>query len=31
MNGDEKSLKYMETYNKKDVTILEKVFIKLLP
>lgn len=31
MNGYEKSLKYMESYNKKDVIILEKVFIKLLP
>ena len=31
MEGDEKSLKYMEKYNKHDVEILEEVYLTLLP
>ena len=31
MNGDEEALEYMLTYNKKDVTQLEKVYLKLRP
>lgn len=31
MNGDQEALNYMETYNRKDVTILEKVYLKLRP
>ena len=31
MNGDQASLDYMEKYNRKDVTILEQVYLKLRP
>ena len=31
MKGDQKALDYMESYNRKDVTILEKVYLKLRP
>lgn len=31
MQGDEESLKYMEEYNRHDVEILEKVYLKLRP
>ena len=31
MNGDEEALEYMLTYNKKDVTQLELVYLKLRP
>lgn len=31
LSGDEEALDYMEKYNIKDVIILEKVFLKLLP
>lgn len=31
MNGDDKSWKIMERYNKKDVTLLEQVYNELLP
>ena len=31
MNGDKEALDYMLTYNKKDVTQLEKVYLKLRP
>lgn len=31
MEGDEVSLKYMETYNKHDVELLEEVYLKLRP
>lgn len=31
MQGDEESLKYMETYNKQDVLVLENVYLKLRP
>jgi DNA polymerase elongation subunit (family B) len=31
MEGDEESLRYMEKYNKEDVVILEKVYLKLRP
>lgn len=31
MQGDEESLKYMETYNRKDVELLEDVYLKLRP
>lgn len=31
IEGDEESLEYMLTYNKRDVTLLEEVFIKLRP
>ncbi len=31
MNGDEKALEYMETYNKYDVELLENIYIKLRP
>jgi len=31
LDGDKESLKYMEIYNKKDVEILEEVYIKLKP
>lgn len=31
MKGDEEALEYMETYNKKDVEILEEVYLKLRP
>lgn len=31
MEGDQESLDYMQEYNKHDVTILEEVFIQLMP
>ena len=31
LNGSQKALDYMERYNRKDVTILEKVYLKLRP
>jgi hypothetical protein len=31
MDGDAESLKYMETYNRKDVEILEEVYLNLRP
>lgn len=31
LDGDQKALKYMLKYNKKDVTILEEVYLKLRP
>lgn len=31
MDGDVEALKYMETYNKYDVELLEKVYLKLRP
>ena len=31
MEGDSESLKYMETYNKKDVEILEEVYLRMRP
>ncbi len=31
MNGEQEALDYMETYNRKDVVILEKVYLKLRP
>lgn len=31
MEGDDQSLKYMLTYNKRDVTLLEEVYLKLRP
>lgn len=31
MNGDQEAMEYMEFYNRKDVTILEKVYFKLRP
>jgi DNA polymerase elongation subunit (family B) len=31
LNGDKKALQYMLKYNKKDVTILEEVYLKLRP
>ena len=31
MKGDQKALDYMESYNRKDVIILEKVYLKLRP
>ena len=31
LDGDKESLKYMETYNKKDVEILEETYIRLKP
>lgn len=31
MEGDEKSLKYMEKYNRKDTVILEEVYLRLRP
>ena len=31
MNGDQESLDYMESYNRKDVKILEQVYLKLRP
>jgi DNA polymerase elongation subunit (family B) len=31
MKGEEDALKYMEEYNKKDVVILEEVYLKLRP
>lgn len=30
-NGDEKSLEYMATYNKRDVEILEEVYLRMRP
>ena len=31
MEGDETALEYMETYNRKDVEILEEVYLKMRP
>lgn len=31
MDGDEESLKYMEEYNRKDVDILEEVYLRIRP
>lgn len=31
MDGDQEALNYMQKYNKKDVTILEQVYLKLRP
>lgn len=31
MEGDEEALKYMEVYNRKDVEILEEVYLKMRP
>lgn len=31
LEGDQESLDYMVTYNKKDVTILEKIYLRLRP
>lgn len=31
VNGDEESLRYMEEYNQRDVSVLEEVYLKLRP